>query len=101
KVLWRADAGFPVDGNEAVPERTRRKYRQRDKGALFVGKALNEFRTGIFRDVKFLPARHAVEDGPRFVDRDEVQIDAVRLDFARVERLHAIIEGTGETQLQT
>ena len=63
-------------------------------------KALHEFRAGIFRDVEFLAAGHAIEDRPRLIDGDEIEIDAVRLHLAGIERLHPIVERASKRQLQ-
>ena len=72
----------------------------RDKGALPAGKALHELRAGELGDVEFLAARHAIENGPRLIDGDEVEIDALDLDLAGIERLHAIIEPARKGKLQ-
>src|SRR4051812_19938918 len=52
QILGRPDAGFLVDGDEAVAEAARGKHRQRDERTLLVGEALYEFRRGIFRYVE-------------------------------------------------
>ena len=69
-------------------------------GTLLVGEPLDEFRAGIFGDIELLAARHAVEDRPRLIDGDEIEIDAVGLDFTGIERLHPVVEPAGERKLQ-
>src|SRR6266702_2453468 len=44
EVLWLLDAGFLVDGDEAVAKAARGKDRDGDEGAVFVGVALDVFR---------------------------------------------------------
>src|ERR1700693_3823985 len=94
------DAGFAVDGDIAEPERDRGEHRDGDERALLAGEALGEFGAGILRYVKFLAARHAVENRPRLIDGDEIEIDAIGLDLARIERLHPIVEPARERKLQ-
>ncbi len=101
EVLGLGDAGLLVDGDEAVAEGARGKHRDGDERALLVGEALHELGAGIFRDVEFLAGRHAVEDRPRLVDGDEIEIDAVGLDLAGIERLHAVVEPGRERQAAT
>ena len=100
EVLRLGDAGLLVDGDEAVAEGARGKHRDGDERALLVGEALHELGAGIFRDVEFLAGRHAVEDRPRLVDGDEIEVDAVGLHFAGVERLHAVVESGRKRKLQ-
>ena len=54
----------------------------------------------ILGDVELLAARHAIEDRPRLIDGDEIEIDAVDLDLAGVERLHPVIKSARERKLQ-
>jgi hypothetical protein len=100
EVLGLGDARFLVDGDETVAERARGEDRDRDERALLVGEALDELGAGVFGDVEFEAARHAVEDRPRLLDRDEIELDARGLNLAGVERLHAVIERAGKTQAQ-
>jgi hypothetical protein len=99
EILRRLDAGLAVDGDEAEPERDRGENRNGDEGTLLVGEALHEFRAGILGNVEFLAARHAVEDRPRLIDLDEVQIDAVGSHLAGIERQHPVIERASERKL--
>ena len=100
EILRRLDAGLAVDGDEAVAERARGKHRNRDERTLLVGETLDEFRAGILGDVELLARRHAVEDRPRLIDGDEIEIDAVGLDLAGIERLHPVVEPARERKLQ-
>ena len=100
EILRRLDARLAVDGDEAVAKRARGKDRDGDERALLVGEALDEFRARKLGDVELLAARHPVEDRPRLIDGDEIEIDAVDLDLAGVERLHAVVEPARERKLQ-
>jgi hypothetical protein len=100
EVLGFGDAGLAVNRNEAMAERARRKNRKRDERALLIGETLDEFRAGIFRNIELLAARHAVEDRPRLIDGNEIELDAVRPDLAGIERLHAVVEPARERKLQ-
>src|SRR5262249_4336670 len=100
EILGALDARLAVDGDEAVAERARGKYRNGDERALLVGKALDELRAREFGDVEFLGPRHSVEDRSRLIDDNEIEIDAVGLHFAGVKRLHAVVEPTCERKLQ-
>src|SRR5262252_3796529 len=77
-----------------------RNAREGDEWTLLVGKALDELRAGIFSDVELLAARHPVEDRPRLVDGDEIEIDAIGLDLAGVKRLHTVVQPACERKLQ-
>src|SRR5262249_10090626 len=68
--------------------------------ALLAGKALHEFRARKLGDIEFLAARHPVEDRPRLVDGNEIEVDALGLDLAGVKRLHAVVEPACERKLQ-
>src|ERR1700720_760888 len=74
--------------------------RKRDERALLIGETLDEFRAGIFRNIELLATRHAVENGPRLIDCNEIELDAVRPDLAGIERLHAVVEPARERKLQ-
>src|SRR5262249_6199828 len=100
KVLGRLDAGLAVDGNEAVAKRPGRKTRNGDERALLAGEALHEFRARKLGDIEFLAARHPVEDRSRLIDGDEIEVDALGLHLAGVERLHAVVEPARERKLQ-
>src|SRR4051794_24915454 len=56
----------------------------------------DEFRARHLAGVEFEIDQHPVEDFARMVDRKEIEVDAVRLHVAGVEREHAVIEPTGE-----
>ena len=66
------------------------------KANVSPGEALHEFGRRILGNVEFLPPRHAIEDGARLLDRHEVEVDAVGLNLARVERLHAVVKVVGK-----
>src|SRR5262249_10557198 len=100
EVLGGLDAGLAVDGNEAVAKRTRGKDRNADERALLAGEALHELRARKLGDVEFLAARHPVEDRSRLIDGDEIEVDALDLDLAGIERLHAVVEPARERKLQ-
>jgi hypothetical protein len=89
-----------MDGDEAVAKGARRKDRNGDERALLVSETLNEFRARKFGDVEFQSAGHAVENRPRLIDGDEIEIDALGLDLAGIERLHPVIETAGKRNLQ-
>src|SRR5262249_52083353 len=91
---------FAVDGDEAEPEGDRGKNRNGDERALAIDKALDELGRRIFGNVEFLAARHAIEDRPRLIDGDEIEIDAVGLHLAGMEREHPVIEPAGKRQLE-
>jgi len=48
--------------------------------------------------VEFEILPHAVEDLPRIIDGDKVELDALGLHLAGIEREHAVIEAAGEGQ---
>src|SRR5882757_1647939 len=64
------------------------------------GEALDEFRARKLGDVELLAGRHPIEDRPGLVDGDEIEINAVDLDLAGVERLHTVIKPARERKLQ-
>jgi hypothetical protein len=99
EVLGLADP-LAVDADEGMAEAARGKHGDRHERALLVGVALDIFGARIFRDIEFLPARHAVENGPRLLDADEIKIDALGLHLAGIDRLHAVIERGRKRQLQ-
>ena len=100
EILGRLDAGLLVDGDEAHAEGDRGEHRDGDERALVAGKSLREFGRRIFGDVEFLAAGHAVENRPRLIDGDEIEIDAVGLHLARIERLHPVVEAARKRKLQ-
>jgi hypothetical protein len=100
EVLGRLDAGLLVDGDETHAEGDRRENRDGDERALIAGEALGKLGKRIFCDVEFLTARHAVKDRARLIDGDEVEVDAVGLHLARVERLHPVVEAARKRKLQ-
>ena len=100
EVLRLGDADLLVDADEGVPEAARGEHRDGDEIALLVGVALDVFGARILRDVELLAARHAVEDRARLLDADEVEIDAVRLHLAGVDRLHAVVQRGRKRKLQ-
>src|SRR5258708_28463628 len=83
-----------------MAEAARRKHGDGHERTLPVGVALHVFRARIFGDVELLPARHAIEDRPRLLDADEIEIDAVGLDLAGIDRLHAVVQSGRKRQLQ-
>src|SRR5262249_8245916 len=93
-------ARLAVHGDEPVTERARGKHRNGDERAPLVGKPLNKFRTRKLGDVKFLPARHPVEDRARLIYGNESELDAFDRDLADVEWLHAVVEPARERKLQ-
>jgi len=56
----------------------------------------DEFRARHLAGVELEIDQHPVEDLARMVDRQEIEIDAVRLHVAGVECKHAVIEAAGE-----
>ncbi len=75
--VFRGFHELTIDGDEAVPERPRRKHRDGDERALFRGIPRDEFGAGVFAGVEFLRRRHTVEDLAGRVDVDKVEIDAL------------------------
>jgi hypothetical protein len=82
-----------------VAEGARREHRDGDEVALLVGVALDVFGARILGDVELLAARHAVEDRTRLLDADEVEVDAVGLHLAGVDRLHAVVQSGRKRKL--
>jgi hypothetical protein len=76
------------------------KYRQRHKRQLLGRKSADIFRARHLADVEFQPARHAIEDLPRIVDDQEIEIDAVWFNVAGMERQHPVVETAGERDRQ-
>ena len=89
-----------VDEDEAVPEHPRGEHRNGDERALSGDEARDVFGAGEFRGVEFQSRRHAVENVARVVVDQEVEIDALDLHLAGVERQHAVVEPAGESQRQ-
>jgi hypothetical protein len=89
-----------VDRDEAVAKSPRRKHRNSDERTPLVGEALHELGAGKFGDVKLLAPSHAVEDRTRLVNGDEIEVDALGLHLARIERLHAVVETARKRKLQ-
>src|ERR1700683_3702245 len=100
EILRRLDARLLVDGDEAHAESDRGKYRYSDERAFVASESLREFGRRIFGDVEFLAAGHAVEDRARLIDGDEIEVDAIGLNLARIERLHPIVEAARKRKLQ-
>ena len=94
------NAGLAVDGDEAVAEGARGENRNGDERTLLVGEALHELRAGKFGDIELEPACHAVENRPWLIDGDEIEIDALDLDLAGIERLHPVIKSARKRELQ-
>ena len=99
EVLRRLDV-LLVDEDEAVPEHARGEHRNGDERALPGDEARDVFGAGEFRGVEFQSRRHAVENVARVVVDQEVEIDALDLHLAGVERQHAVVEPAGESQGQ-
>ena len=99
QILRRLDPRLAIDRDEAHAKSDRGEHRNGDKRALLTGKALGEFRAGIFGDVELLPAGHAIENRTRLVDGDEIEVDAGGLDLARIEGLHSVIEAARKRKL--
>src|SRR5262249_5277712 len=53
-----------------------------------------------FGNVELLAPSHAVEDRPRLVNGDEIEIDALDLHLPGIERLHAAVEAARKRKLQ-
>jgi hypothetical protein len=81
-----------------VAEHTRDEHWHRDEGRVAgheLGNVLGQRKLG---RIEFETPAHAVEDLPRIVDRNEGEIDAGGLHFARIERVHPIVEAGGERE---
>jgi len=100
EVLRALDSRFAINRDEAKPKCDRWEHRDSHERAIAVGEALDEFGTGIFGDIELLSARHSIEDRPRLIDGDEVEIDAVRFHLAGIKRKHPVIERAGKRKLQ-
>src|SRR6516165_2291608 len=99
EVLGLLDAGCAVNGNEAVAEGSRGKDRNSNERTLPIREALDELRARKFGHVEFFAACHTIENGAWLIDGDEIQIDALDLHLAGVERLHAVVEPAGKRKL--
>ncbi len=95
EILGRADHAA-IDRDIAVPEHTRGKDRQRHERTVAGGDAGDVFGARHLRSVELQRARHPIENLPRAVDGEEVEIDALRLHLLGVERQHAVIETARE-----
>jgi hypothetical protein len=87
-----------VDGDEAVPEDARGEDRQRHHLAAAGGVAADDLGARHLAGVEFEILPHAVEDLAGIIDGDKVEVDALGLHLAGIEREHAVIEAAGEGQ---
>ena len=94
------DAGIPVDAEEPVAVGLGREYRNRDEAAVAGGRHRDELRRGELGNVEGALPHHPVEDLARRVDADELEVDPPRSDFARFERVHAVVVAAGEAELE-
>jgi hypothetical protein len=95
ELLRRLDV-LLVDEDEAVPEHARGEHRDGDERTLVGDEARDVFGAGKLRRVEFLRRRHPVEDVARIVVDQEVEVDALDLHLAGVQREHAVIEPAGK-----
>src|SRR5215468_4254672 len=85
-----------VDCDIAVAEDARGEYRDRHHRAVGPHRMADIFRARHLAGVELEIGQHPVEDLAGVVDGEEIEVDAVRLHIAGVEREHAVIEPAGE-----
>src|SRR5262249_24770105 len=73
-----------------------RKHRQRDHLVAARGQPAEDLGARHFAGIEIEIFSHAVENLPRLVDGEKVEIDTFGFDFAGIERRHAVIEAAGE-----
>src|SRR5262249_57327476 len=92
--------GFPdlalVDGDIAVPEYARGKHWDRHHRAVGPHCMADEFRARHLAGVELEIGQHPVEDLARMVDGEKIEVDAVGLHLAGMQREHAVVEAAGE-----
>jgi hypothetical protein len=93
------DALRRVDEEVAVAKHARGKHRDRDERRVAVAHQARVVRQRHLRGVEFLVLQHAPEDLGR-LQRDVVEIDAVRLDRAVAQGLGAVVRTAGEVETQ-
>jgi hypothetical protein len=95
EVLGRTDLAL-VDRDIAVPEHARWKYRDRHHRAVAARGEARVFRARHLAGFELEIGQHPVEDLARMVDRQEIEVDAVRFHLAGLQREHAVVEPAGE-----
>ena len=90
-----------VDRDVAVAEHARGEHRDRHHRAVAARRMAEVVRARHLGGVEFEIVRHPVEDLARMVDGEEIEVDAVRLHFAGVQREHAVVEPAGEGDRQS
>src|SRR5262249_57908365 len=71
-------------------------HRQRNHLVAARGEAAEDLGARHFAGVELEIFPHAVENLPRFVDGEKVEVDTFGFDLAGVERRHTVIETAGE-----
>src|SRR5215467_9478396 len=95
EILRRLDR-FAVDRDETMAEDAGRKHRQCNHLVAAGGEPAEDLGARHFAGIEIEIFPHAVENLPRLVDGEKVEIDTFGFDFAGIERRHAVIEAAGE-----
>ncbi len=96
-----ADAAALVDRDVAVPETARGIDGQRDERRLFLlhAQTRDVVRAGHLRNIELLAGGSAIEDVPGILVDDQLEVDAFRLHFPRIQGLHAVVEAARKREL--